>query len=154
MLHFELYQASDERTTNSRWWRDKPPPDGLLNPINYLQAAAGLPITLATAPQRHEALKKLGFFSGPTFAPWTDNSKAALLAAQAALGLQPDGIWGPKTDEAIRARLGPVSPTPTPPRSNLAVAGGVAAALAVVTLTAVILRRRSGQSVLTTAINR
>ena len=62
MLHFELYQASDERTTNSRWWRDKPPPDGLLNPINYLQAAAGLPrrrraLSLARADARRSLVQ-------------------------------------------------------------------------------------------------
>ena len=152
MLHFELYEASDERTTHSRWWRDKPPPEGLLNPVNYLQAAAGMPRTLATTPQRHEALEQLGFFSGPTFAPWSDNSKAALLAAQAALGLKPDGIWGPKTDETIRARLARV--TPTPSRHNLAVAGGVVAAIAVVTLTVALVSRRVRPGVLTAAVAR
>jgi len=100
-LHFELYELDPDRTGNSRWYIDAEPPDGLMNPVNYIQAAAGHRITRESAPQRHEALRKLGVYAGTVSAPWGDTSVEALKTAQTILGLTADGIWGPKTEEAI-----------------------------------------------------
>ncbi|MGB1012753.1 MAG: peptidoglycan DD-metalloendopeptidase family protein [Nannocystaceae bacterium] len=100
-LHFELYELDPNRSGNSRWYIDAEPPDGLLNPVNYVQAAAGHRITRETAPQRHEALRELGVYAGTVFGPWTDASTEALKTAQTMLGLTADGIWGPKTEVAI-----------------------------------------------------
>ena len=41
MLHFETYAAVPGRSANSRWWKNDPPPDGLLNPANYLERMDG-----------------------------------------------------------------------------------------------------------------
>lgn len=112
-LHFELYELDPKRKGNSRWYLDEDPPEGLLNPVNYVQAAAGDPITRQTAPQRHEALKALGLYAGQVFAPWTQASKEALRAAQKLLNLAADGIWGPKTEKAIAgALIGKEAPLP------------------------------------------
>ena len=105
MLHFETYTPGPDRTANSRWWKAKPPPEGLLNPLNYVQVAAGQDPTMITPVQRHEALARLGFYAGPTFAPWSTESKLALASAQASLGVGADGAWGPVTEKAIRAAL-------------------------------------------------
>jgi hypothetical protein len=46
MLHFETYAATPDRTANSRWWKDDPPPEGLLNPINYIERMVGADASL------------------------------------------------------------------------------------------------------------
>ncbi len=104
-LHFELYELDPERKTNSRWWIDQDPPEGLLNPVNYIQAAAGHKLTRSTAPQRHEALRELGLYAGPVFAPWSQTSIDALTVAQETLGIEADGVWGPQTESAIDAAV-------------------------------------------------
>ena len=147
MLHFETYSPSPNRTANSRWWKSKPPPEGLLNPLNYVQVAAGYEPTLITPVQRHEALARLGHYAGPTFAPWSNESKLALASAQAALGIDPDGAWGPTTEKTIRAALAALGPSPvsTPrdgwtPTRRWQLALGAVGALG---FTAVMLRRRA-----------
>jgi len=120
-LHFELYELDMERKSNSRWYIDKDPPEGLLNPVNYIQTAAGHKVTRATAPQRHEALRDLGLYAGTIYAPWSQASIDALKAAQGELEIEADGIWGPQTEAAIDAALrgeGQTGGEPEPPGSS------------------------------------
>ena len=105
MIHLETYTADPDRTTNSPWWKGKPPPEGILNPTNYVERAAGRRPSLLRASQRHGALAALGFFKGSLGASWGGPSEAALRAAQAALGVAVDGVWGPATEAAIMAAL-------------------------------------------------
>ncbi len=105
MLHFELYDGDEEINRNQRWSIGKPPPSALLNPTNYIQAAAGVPVTRETSPQRHLALRKLGHYAGPIWAPWGEASEQAMRSAQSALGLKSDGKWGPKVEAAIAVAL-------------------------------------------------
>lgn len=114
MLHFELYDGEHELSGNQRWWLGDPPPPALLNPINYLQSAAGQTATRETSPQRHQALRDLGHYSGPVWAPWGEPSEVALRSAQRALGLDVDGQWGPQTEAAIAKALGQTE-SPTSP---------------------------------------
>ncbi len=104
MVHLETYEA-DERKANSVWWKDEPPPDGLLNPTNYVERMVGAQVSLVQTRQRHEALKTLGFYGGDVAAAWGAASVEALRAAQQALGAQVDGKWGPETEDAIQAAL-------------------------------------------------
>jgi hypothetical protein len=104
MIHFETYVA-DDRTKNSPWWKGQPPPPGLLNPTNYVERMIGDRISLVRTIQRHEALAELGYYVGPVDSPWGETSKAALLAAQEALGVKSDGVWGPNTEDAILGAL-------------------------------------------------
>jgi len=104
MIHFETYVAA-ARTKNSPWWKGQPPPPGLLNPTNYVERMIGDRISLVRTAQRHEALAALGYYIGAIDTPWGETSKAALLAAQEALGVESDGLWGPKTEDAILAAL-------------------------------------------------
>jgi len=110
MLHFELYDGGTKLKGNQRWWVGETPPPALRNPLGYVQTAAGMTRTLGTVIERHEALQRLGFYAGPTFAPWGASSKEALIAAQTALGLDADGAWGPQTDGGIRRALGGRAP--------------------------------------------
>jgi hypothetical protein len=64
MLHFETYAATPDRTANSRWWKDDPAPEGLLNPINYIERMVGADISLLQTRQRLQALKDLGHYTG------------------------------------------------------------------------------------------
>ena len=107
MIHFELYRPDPDRTSNSRWWKGKSAPDGVYNPLNFVQVAAGQVPTRITPPQRHQALADLGTYAGAIVAPWTEDSKRALKDAQRELGIDDDGDWGPQTEEAITQRLGP-----------------------------------------------
>lgn len=45
MIHLETYVA-DGRTANSVWWKSEPPPDGLLNPTNYVERMVGGRVSL------------------------------------------------------------------------------------------------------------
>ena len=105
MLHLEAYVADKTRTTNSRWWKDDPPPLGLLNPTAYIERMVGDKVSLLQTRQRHEALKTLGYFAGDVAAPWSGASTDALKAAQKALGVAVDGKWGPITEDAIQRAL-------------------------------------------------
>ena len=104
MIHLETYEA-EQRTANSVWWKSEPPPDGLLNPTNYVERMVGEKGSLLQARQRHEALKALGYFTGDIAGPWTAASTEALRAAQTALGVGVDGKWGPETEDAIQRAL-------------------------------------------------
>ena len=104
MIHLETYKA-EQRTANSVWWRTEPPPAGLLNPTNYVERMVGDRVSLVQTRQRHEALKLLGHYKGDVAAPWTAASTEALKTAQAALGVDADGKWGPKTEDAIHKAL-------------------------------------------------
>jgi hypothetical protein len=156
MLHFETYAATPGRTANSRWWKDDPPPEGLLNPINYIERMIGADASLLQSRQRLQALKDLGHYTGDVGAAWNDAATAALKKAQAALGVEADGKWGPATEDAIQKALQPVRHGPVPGRGRgpqhapasagrLRIVGGVIAGFAVASLTAAIavtLRRR------------
>lgn len=49
MLHLEIYRGT--RRTTSPWWHGRPPPDGLLDPAEYLHLAArGTPAIVPHAP--------------------------------------------------------------------------------------------------------
>ncbi len=104
MVHLETYLA-DDRKANSVWWKDEPPPDGLLNPANYVERMVGDTVSLVRSQQRHEALKALGFYKGDVNAAWGTASTEALRAAQQSLGVEVDGIWGPNTEDAIQRAL-------------------------------------------------
>jgi hypothetical protein len=105
MIHLETY-AAEGRVANSVWWKSEPPPDGLQNPTNYVERMVGAKVSLVQTRQRHEALAALGYFAGDVAASWGPASEAALRAAQTALGVDPDGKWGPKTEDAIQRKLG------------------------------------------------
>ncbi len=109
MIHLETYVAAS-RSANSVWWKDDGPPEGLLNPANYVERMVGDKVSLLQTAQRHEALKALGFYKGDVSAPWGPASEAALKAAQAHMGISADGKWGPKTEDAIHEMLGPDNP--------------------------------------------
>jgi len=104
MVHLETYIA-DDRKANSVWWKDEPPPDGLLNPANYVERMVGDTVTLVRSQQRHEALRTLGFYKGDVNAAWGTTSTDALRAAQQSLGVEVDGVWGPNTEDAIQRAL-------------------------------------------------
>ena len=104
MIHLETYEA-EQRTANSVWWKSEPPPDGLLNPANYVERLVGEKGSLLQARQRHEALKALGYFTGDVAGPWTAASTEALRVAQTALGVGVDGKWGPETEDAVQRAL-------------------------------------------------
>jgi hypothetical protein len=69
MIHLETYTAAS-RTANSVWWESEPPPDGLLNPINYVERMVGDRVSLVQTQQRHEALAALGYYAGNIAAAW------------------------------------------------------------------------------------
>src|SRR5690606_27486650 len=104
MIHLETYEAAS-RTANSVWWVSEPPPDGLLNPRNYVERMVGDRVSLLQTRQRHEALKVLGYYEGDVAAAWGPASTEALRAAQTALGIGVDGKWGPETEDAIQRAL-------------------------------------------------
>jgi len=153
MLHFETYAATPGRTANSRWWRDDPPPEGLLNPANYLERMVGDTVSLLQTRQRLQALKDLGHYSGDVGAAWGPDQTEALKKAQAALGVAADGKWGPATEDAIQSALKVVEEEPGQTRPTDAIApmrivGGVVAGFVVASLTAAVAvtlrwRRRS-----------
>ena len=105
MIHLETYKA-ESRTANSVWWRTEPPPDGLLNPTHYVERMVGDKVSLLQERQRIEALVTLGYYKGSATDAWGAAATAALKAAQAALGVDVDGQWGPRTEDAIQAALG------------------------------------------------
>ena len=125
MLHFETYAATPGRTANSRWWRDDPPPEGLLNPINYIERMIGADASLLQSRQRLQALKDLGHYTGPA----TEDAIQKALQSTCATGQCPaEGADPDAPASAGRFRV-----------------GGVIAGFAVATLTAAIavtLRRR------------
>ena len=49
MIHLETYEAED-RKANSVWWKSEPPPDGLLNPTNYVERMVGDKVSLPLCP--------------------------------------------------------------------------------------------------------
>jgi len=104
MVHLETYEA-EGRKANSVWWKDDPPPDGLLNPTNYVERMVGDKVSLLQARQRLEALQTLGYYKGDVGAAWGAVATEALRAAQQALGVAVDGKWGPETEDAIQAAL-------------------------------------------------
>jgi hypothetical protein len=160
MLHFETYTAGPSRTANSRWWQDDPPPEGLLNPANYVERMVGKDASLLLTRQRLQALADLGYYTGDVGAAWGTEATEALKKAQAALGVAVDGKWGPSTEDAIQSALqkgpcnsledcgvgsaesGPGRDALTPMR----IVGGVVAGLTLAGLTAAVvvsMRRRS-----------
>jgi len=158
MLHFETYTATPGRTANSRWWKDDPAPEGLLNPINYIERMVGIDGSLLQTRQRLQALKDLGHYKGDVGAAWGNAATEALKQAQTALGVEADGKWGPLTEDAIQKALQPAcaagechteGATPTGPASDppgrLRIIGGIITGVAVASLTAAVavtLRRR------------
>jgi hypothetical protein len=105
MLHLEAYKAEPGRTANSRWWKDDPPPEGLLNPTNYVERMVGEKVSLLQTRQRLQALKELGHYTGDVAAAWGPEAVEALKKAQAALGISVDGKWGPETEDAVQVAL-------------------------------------------------
>ncbi|MCA9716928.1 MAG: peptidoglycan-binding protein [Myxococcales bacterium] len=55
--------------------------------------------------ERQQKLARLGFNPGPIDGVWGRSSRLALIEAQKALGLEADGVWGPKTEAAINKAL-------------------------------------------------
>ncbi len=158
MLHFETYAATPGRTANSRWWKDDPAPEGLLNPINYIERMVGVDGSLLQTRQRLQALKDLGHYKGDVGAAWGEAATAALKQAQTALGVEADGKWGPLTEDAIQKALQPAcvagacqtegantTDSASDPPGRLRIVGGIVAGVAVASLTAAVavtLRRR------------
>ena len=158
MLHFETYAATPDRTANSRWWKGDPVPEGLLNPANYIERMVGADVSLLQTRQRLQALKDLGHYTGDVAAPWNDVATQALKQAQAALGVEADGKWGPATEDAIQKALQSACTSgscaveaadpdtgPSDALGNIRIFGGVVAGVAIAGVTAAIavtLRRR------------
>jgi Putative peptidoglycan binding domain len=161
MLHFETYKAEPTRKSNSRWYRDDPPPPGLLNPTSYVERMVGDTVLLLQTRPRLEALRDLGYYKGDVAAAWSEAATDALKSAQAALAIGVDGRWGPETEDAIHKALAARQPAtphndettaegdPTPRTgrdalSPIRIVGTVVASLAVTGLAAaiVISRRR------------
>jgi len=155
MIHIETYTREPGRTGNSQWRKGKPPPDGLLNPTNYVERMAGKRPSLLRTVQRHSALAKLGFYDGDIAAPWGTKSTAALRAAQSALGVASDGKWGPTTEAAIVKAIDAATPesapsteqTPKGRRNPIGLGGWLAAGFGVFTIAGIAwaLRRPSPQ---------
>ena len=110
MLHLETYKAEPTRKANSRWYRDDPPPAGLLNPTGYVERMVGDKVSLLQTRQRLEALRELGHYQGDVAAPWSTAATDALKQAQAALAVGVDGKWGPETEDAIQKALAAKNP--------------------------------------------
>ena len=166
MLHFETYAATPDRAANSRWWREDAPPPGLLNPINYIERMVGAKASLLQTRQRLQALKDLGHYAGDLGAAWDDAAVESLKKAQAALGIQADGKWGPATEDAIQDALQAACSSPdgcategtgaganaglaTDTLGGLRIVGGVVAGITIAGITAAIavtLRRRRNAS--------
>jgi hypothetical protein len=159
MLHFETYAATPGRTANSRWWQDDPPPEGLLNPANYVERMVGKDASLLLTRQRLQALADLGYYKGDVGAAWGTEATEALKTAQAALGVAVDGKWGPHTEDAIQNAMekGPCnsledcgagstsSGASSDALSPMRIVGGVVAGLTLAGLTAAVvvsMRRR------------
>ena len=70
-------------------------------------------VSLVQTQQRHEALAALGYYAGNLAAAWGPASDAALRAAQNALGVDVDGKWGPRTEDAIQQALASRNPCTT-----------------------------------------
>lgn len=104
MIHFETY-VDDGRNSNSRWFVSEDPPDGLRNPLNYIERASGQPTSFSTHDLRQQALLDLGYDPDPPGEPWGEKSIAALKQAQDDLGLEVDGKWGPRTEARIQDAL-------------------------------------------------
>ena len=51
------------------------------------------------------ALLRLGFYDGPLNTGWTADARGCLQKVQAELGTKPDGVWGPRTQAAVRGEL-------------------------------------------------
>jgi hypothetical protein len=60
---------------------------------------------LGTTLGRQRALQALGFYEGRLDGDWGPVSKGALIAFQNAHDLVPDGVWGPKSEAAVRSAL-------------------------------------------------
>jgi hypothetical protein len=162
MLHLETYKAEPTRKANSRWWKDDPPPPGLLNPTSYVERMVGDKVSLLQTRQRLEALRDLGHYKGDVAASWGPAATEALRQAQAALGVTVDGKWGPETEDAVHKALAanrPPGPEDAPTESDseaaprgrgrdalspLRIVGAVVAGVAVTGLVAavVVSRRR------------
>lgn len=104
MVHFETYKDDAYRMGNSRWYIGKPPPEGLLNPLNYLERAAGLEESIQSYSQIRNTLTRLGFHPASS-GPWGDEDIDALIEAQEKYGLEQDGLWGPQSESRLRDAL-------------------------------------------------
>jgi hypothetical protein len=85
---------------------DEPPPDGLLNPTNYVERMVGDKVSLLQTRQRHEALKERSATTPATSARLgyqRVDRGAARRTAGARCGV--DGKWGPNTEDAIQRAL-------------------------------------------------
>jgi len=68
---------------------------------------AGPAASLSTAKVKRlqAGLKKLGFFHNPVTGYYGPITTKAVKRFQRAAGLTPDGMWGPKTEAALKSRL-------------------------------------------------
>ena len=150
--HYVLAIDAEKRLVeNSRWWKGDPVPDGLLNPINYVERMVGADTSLLQTRQRLQALMGLGHYTGDVEAPWNDAATQALKQAQAALGVEADGKWGPATEDAIQkalqsacrsgscaAETADPAIVPSDAPGKIRIGGGVVAGVAIAGLTAAI----------------
>ena len=65
-----------------------------------------LEFDLSETEGRQGALSRLGYWTGPIDGKWRPECRLALTQFQKKVGLNPDGVWGPNTDSAIRTALG------------------------------------------------
>ena len=63
------------------------------------------PKNFTSSIERQKALQKLGYYKGLLDGLWGLGSKAALVEFQRAAGLIPDGAWGTKTTDAVKAAM-------------------------------------------------
>lgn len=63
------------------------------------------PVGFSSTIERQKALQTIGYYKDNVDGVWGPASKAALVEFQRAAGLVPDGAWGDKTTEAVKAAM-------------------------------------------------
>jgi hypothetical protein len=111
MIHLETYDGREPHR-QLRVVEDEPPPEGLLNPTNYVERMVGDKVSLLQTRQRHEALQGPRLLQGRRRGPWTAASerrcgRADLPRASPSTG---SGARRPRTRSSGRSPSGRAAP--------------------------------------------